>query len=137
MWLQTETGELILTETGEPILVQEGEGDVINDFIKIQRDQVAATEAADLLAWIRDMRSVYERGQRIRAKMQHAFSDASGAALIDWAPVQVLWGIPSSGDDIGLEANGQIVYTFIDGAVGSMEGSFQTNAAKTITERVG
>lgn len=38
----------------------------------------------------------------------------------------------------GLEAGqGQILFDLVNGAVGSMEGQFQVNDAKTITEKVG
>jgi hypothetical protein len=101
---------------------------MIADFIAIQRDQSAATEAAELLAFIRDLRSVYERGIRIRAKMRHSFDDANPQAIV-WTKLETLWGVPTG--------NGSVVFTYIDGAVGSMEGTFQVDAAKVITERVG
>ncbi len=105
------------------------------DFIKIARDQSAATEAAEFLQWIRDLRSVYERGVRIRSKMQHNFT---GGGSINWAQLETLWGIPVlNANSVGDTANGKIVYTFLDGSVGGMEGSFQTSAAKDITETVG
>lgn len=108
------------------------------DFIKLARDQSAATEAAELLQWIRDLRSVYERGVRIRAKMGHNFSGNANPALIDWAQLETLWGVPAlNANSVGTTANGKIVYTFLDGAVGGMEGIFQTSAAKDITETVG
>jgi hypothetical protein len=107
------------------------------DRITIQRDQSAAIESAELLSFIRAVRDVYELGTRIRAKMQHAFTGNANAALINWAALQTLWGIPTNGTDAGDASNGKIVYTFVDGAVGSMEGVFQTSAAKDITERVG
>ncbi len=105
-----------------------------SDFIHLQRDQSAATEAAELLQWLRDLRSVYERGVRIRSKMDHNFT--SGPS-IDWSQLQTLWGVPSNGTDVGDSANGKIVFTFIDGTVGSLEGAFQTSAGKDVTETVG
>jgi hypothetical protein len=110
---------------------------VVNDFIQIQRDQSAATEAADLLAFIDTLRSAYERGTRIRAKMRHRFNDSGGANAIDWAPLQTLWGVPAGATSTGPTANGARVFTFIDGAIGSMEGTFQVSAAKDLTESVG
>ncbi len=108
------------------------------DFIKIQRDQSAATEAAELLQWIRDLRSVYERGTRIRAKMNHNFAGNADPSLINWAQLETLWGVPVlNANSVGSTANGHIVYTFLDGTVGSMEGNFQTSAAKDVTETVG
>lgn len=110
---------------------------MLNDFIKIARDQAAATEAAELLSWVRALRDVYERGIRIRAKMRHVFSDAGGAGAIDWAALQALWGIPAGATSTGPTANGSIVFTYVDGTVGAMEGTFQTPAARDVTERVG
>lgn len=108
------------------------------DRITLARDQSAAVEAAELLAYIRQLRNVYELGTRIRAKMQHDFAANADASLIDWAALQTLWGIPVlGGNSTGPTANGAIVFTFVDGSVGSMEGAFQTSAAKDITERVG
>jgi hypothetical protein len=109
----------------------------VNDFIKIQRDQSAATEAAELLQWVRDLRSVYERGSRIRAKMRHNFSDAGGVGSINWVAVQTLWGIPTNGTDVGAAANGSRVFTLVDGTVGSLEGTFQVAAGRDVTETVG
>lgn len=108
-----------------------------NDFIKIQRDQAAATESNELLSTNRDLRTVYERLVRIRAKMRHNFDDSGGANTINWSTVETLWGIPAGGTSVGPTANGAKVFTFIDGAAGSMEGSFQTSAAKDLTETVG
>lgn len=108
-----------------------------NDRIKLQLDQSAATEAAELAQWIKDLRSVYERGTRIRAKMRHCFDDSGGANAINWATVETLWGVTAGGTSTGPTANGSIVFTFLDGTVGSMEGTFQTSAARDVTERVG
>lgn len=97
------------------------------DFIKIARDQSAATEAAELLATVRDLRSVYERLGRIRAKMRHNFDDQVNPIV--WSQVETLWGIPTG--------NGQRVFTFVDGATGAMEGTFQNSANRDLTETVG
>ena len=110
------------------------------DFIKLQRDQSAATECAELLQFIKDLRSVYERGTRIRAKMRHNFDDSVGEANINWATLETIWGVPvGSGQNpsIGTNANGKKVFSYIDGTVGSMEGNFQTADAKNLTETVG
>jgi len=105
-----------------------------NDFIKIERTQAAATEAAELLTWIKNLRQVIEVGDRILAKMKHNF--ISGGS-ISWAQLQTLWGVPSNGTDTGDDANGKIVYTYVDGTVGSLKGTFQTDAGLEVTERVG
>lgn len=107
------------------------------DFIHIARDQSAATEAAELLGTIRDLRSVYERLVRIRAKMRHNFDDSGGAGSINWSAVETLWGVPAGNTSVGTSANGARVFTFIDGAAGGLEGSFQTSAGKDLSETVG
>lgn len=108
-----------------------------NDFIQIRRDQSAATEAPALLAFVAALRSAYEQGQRVRAKMQHSFADGGGENAIDWGPLETLWGVPAGATSTGPTANGAKVYTFINGAIGAMEGAFQTPAAKDLTETVG
>ncbi len=107
------------------------------DSIILRRDQAAATEVSELLQFVRDLRSVYERGVRIRAKMNHNFTGNANANLIDWSHLETLWGVPVlNANSTGPTANGKIIYTFLDGAVGGMEGSFQTSAAKDLTETV-
>ncbi len=109
-----------------------------SDFIKIQRDQSAATEAPELLQFKSILRQAYELGVRIRSKMNHNFTGNANANLIDWAQLETLWGIPVlNANSVGPTANGKLIYTFIDGAIGSMEGTFQTSAAKDFTETVG
>lgn len=110
---------------------------MVDDFIVLRRDQSAATEVSELLNWLRDLRSVYERGIRIRAKMQHNFDDSGGEASIDWSSLETLWGVPPGVDSVGSDSAGSTIYTYINGAVGSMEGAFQTPAVKNVTERVG
>ena len=108
-----------------------------NDHIKIDPTQSAATEAAELLNFIRTVRQAYELGTRIRDKMRHNFDDSGGPSSINWTAVQTLWGITSNGTVTGTASNGQAIFTYIDGATGSLDGTFQTNAGKEMTERVG
>lgn len=110
---------------------------MVNDFVKIQRDQSAATEAVALLNWIAALRTAYELGIRVRDKMQHNFDDSGGENAINWSALETIWGIPAGITSVGPTANGATVYTFVNGAVGSMTGAFQTDAAKVVTERVG
>ena len=100
---------------------------MLSDFIKIARDQSAATEAAELLQTIRDLRSVYERLIRIRDKMRHNFDDTGSP--IDWAPLEAIYGVPAG--------SGVTVFTFVDGAVLAMTAGQQNSAIKDVTERVG
>ncbi len=88
-----------------------------------------------MLDFITTLRSAYEKGVRVRAKMNHNF--ASGGS-INWAQLETLFGIPVlNGNSVGDTANGKIVFTFVDGAIGAMEGTFQNSANKDITETVG
>lgn len=97
------------------------------DFIKIARDQSAATEAAELLQLIRDARTVYERVVRVRDKMRHNFNDA--VSPIDWAALETLWGVPTG--------KGQQVYTLLDGSALAITGGQQNSCIKDLTETVG
>lgn len=108
-----------------------------NDFLKLARNDTNATEVGELLQFIDRLREAYELGLRIREKMRHSFDDSGGAGSIDWSTVETNWGIPPGNTSVGNDANGKAVFTFIDGAVGGMEGTFQTSAAKDITETVG
>lgn len=101
---------------------------MIVDFITIARDQSAATEAAELLQFIRDMRSVYERAIRIRDKMKHNFNDSNPDAIV-WTALETKWGVPT---DKGVD-----VFTFLDGVVLAMTNGQQNQACKDITEQVG
>ncbi len=101
------------------------------DFIKISRDQSAATESAELLNYIRTLRTAYELGIRIRAKMGHNFEGNANAELIDWAQLETLWGVPAGQTSVGTGANGKRIYTYIDGSVGGMEGQFESSAGRS------
>jgi hypothetical protein len=112
-----------------------------NDAIKIITNDNNASEAAELMQYIRTLRTAYELGLRIRAKMQRHFDDSGGENNIDWSLVQQRWGVPSNvvdqeGTDVGPTANGAIIFTLVNGSVGAMEGTFQNGQCKEITERV-
>lgn len=109
----------------------------LNNFIKIDRTNPAATESGELLAFKNMFRQAYEMGLRIRAKMRHTFDDSGGAGTINWTAVQTNWGIPTNGTTVGPTANGAVVFTLVDGAVGAMEGVFQNSSGKDVTETVG
>ncbi len=106
------------------------------DSIRLSRDPASAPQSAELLQLSAALRNAYEIGQRIRAKMRRNFDDSGGAGGIDWAQVQSLWGIPAGNTNTGATAQGSVVFTLIDGFVGSMEGSFQTPAGRDLTERI-
>ncbi len=79
-----------------------------NDHIKIDPTASFASEANELLTFIRTLRQAYELGTRIRAKMRHNFTDGG---TVNWAAVQTLWGIASNGTDTGDASNGNYAST--------------------------
>lgn len=114
-----------------------------NDAIKIITNDNNASEAAELMQYIRTLRTAYELGRRVQAKMRRHFDDSGGENAIDWSTVQARWGVPSNvdeqeqtGTDVGPTANGAIIFTLVNGSVGAMEGTFQNAQCKEITERV-
>lgn len=93
------------------------------DFIKINRTDATATQAAALLSFVASLRIAYEQGNRVRDVMIHN-NDGS-----NFADIEALFGLP-----VG---KGQTVFDLVNGAIGSMTGTFQVDDAKEITERVG
>jgi hypothetical protein len=93
------------------------------DFIKVDRTVVTATHATLLLEYVRALRNAYEIGTRVKAIMLH---NHDGSNFTD---IEALFGLPAT--------KGQVVFDLINGSIGSMEGAFQVDDAKEITERVG
>ena len=95
------------------------------DFIKIDTAMAGATHAGLLRAYVQQLRTAYETGTRVKAIMLHNKTDVP----LNFADVEALFGLPPGA--------GQIVFDLVNGSVGSMEGAFQTDDAKDITEKVG
>jgi hypothetical protein len=93
------------------------------DFIKIDRTTVTATHASLLLDYVRQLRTAYDLGVRVKAVMDH---NQDGTSFTD---IEVLFGLPTG--------QGQAVYDLVNGSVGAMDGTFQAADAKNLTERVG
>lgn len=93
------------------------------DFIKINTQDTAATQASKLKSYITALREAYEQGKGVKAIMDH---NQDGTTFTD---IEVLFGLPTG--------KGQTVYDLINGSVGAMEGNFQVPDAKNLTERVG
>jgi hypothetical protein len=106
-------------------------------YIKLDRSSAAASERDELLVAIRDLRSVHERLDRIRDKMNNNFDDSGGGGTINWSTLQTLWGIPTNGNDIGVNANGARVFNYINGTIGAIEGTMQNADGKSLPENVG
>lgn len=93
------------------------------DFIKINTNDTAATQAANLKRYITTLRDAYEQGKAVKSIMDHM---QDGSVFTD---IEAFYGLPAG--------KGQTVYNFMNGSIGSMEGIFQTSDAKNITETVG
>jgi hypothetical protein len=93
------------------------------EFIKIDVQAQGASQANTLKQWIDILRSAYEIGERIQAKMNNMHDGTNFAML------EQMHGLPAG--------EGQTVFDLVNGTIGSMEGRFQVADAKTITETVG
>lgn len=93
------------------------------DFIKVNRSDVNATQAGLLLQYVNTLRSAYELGKRVKDIMTH---NNDGNNFTD---IEVVFGLPAD--------KGQVVFDLVNGSVGSMEGTFQVDDAKEISERLG
>lgn len=94
------------------------------DFIKIDLSSPnVATQAGLLKNYVTILRQAYEMGTRVKAIMTH---NNDGTTFTD---IETLFGLPAG--------KGQAVFNFVNGSIGSMEGTFQVADAKNITESVG
>jgi hypothetical protein len=93
------------------------------DYIKIDTGSAGATQAIVLRSFVQALRASYEQGVKVKAVMDH---NQDGA---NWTALEALFGLPAT--------KGQVVYDMVNGAIGAMEGTFQTPDAKNLTERVG
>lgn len=90
------------------------------DHISVNK---SAPMASLLIAAINAQRTGYERMKQVREVMSH-LNDGS-----DWTALETAFGIAAG--------KGQVLFDLVNGSVGTMEGTFQTADAKTITEKVG
>ncbi len=93
------------------------------DYIKIDTGAAAATQAIVLRSYVQALRTAYEQGTKVRAIMTH---NNDGTVFTD---IETLFGLPAG--------KGQIVFDLVNGSIGAMEGTFQVDDAKELTERVG
>ncbi len=93
------------------------------DFIKIDTTTTTATQAPLLKNYVATLRQAYELGVRVKSIMSH---NNDGSVFTD---IEALFGLPAG--------KGQIVFDLVNGSIGSMEGTFQVDDAKEITERLG
>lgn len=93
------------------------------DFIPVDTTTTTATQAQELKAFVAVLRDAYQRGKKIIAVMGHL---NDGSVFTD---IETKFGLPAG--------KGQTVFNLVNGAVGSMEGTFQVADAKNITETLG
>lgn len=93
------------------------------DFIKVTQSSPDTPGAGLLLQYVAAQRQAYELGTRVLALMGH---NNDGTVFTE---LEAVFGLPSG--------KGQTVFDMVNGAVGSMTGTFQVADAKNITERVG
>lgn len=93
------------------------------DFIKIDTTNAAAIHAMKLKNFVNILRGVIDQGNLIRDIMGHS---NDGTVFTD---VETLFGLPTG--------KGQEVFNLVNGAIGSMAGTFQVADATTITSKVG
>jgi maltose-binding protein MalE len=93
------------------------------DYIKIDTTGANAIQASELKQWVGLTRQVYEIADRIRDKMTHMYAGT------DFAALEMYYGLPAG--------KGQMVFDLLNGSVGAMEGTFQNNNIKTVTETLG
>lgn len=93
------------------------------DYIKIIRTDSAATQASPMLEFLRNLRTTYEQGVKIKAIMDHLQDGTT------WTDIETVFGLPAG--------TGHAVYDLVNGTVGAMNGTFQNNNAVTLTEKVG
>jgi hypothetical protein len=95
-----------------------------SDFIPINlNNPTVATQAQLLKQYVIALRNAYEIGQRARAIMLHTHDGT------DFSDLETLFGLP-----IG---EGNQVFDLVNGSIGAMEGTFQNDDCKQITEQVG
>jgi len=95
-----------------------------SDFIQIDMSNLAvATQAQLLKQFVATLRNAYEIGGRVRAIMLHTHD---GTVFTD---LERLFGLPPG--------EGNAVFDLVNGSIGAMEGTFQNDDCKQITEQVG
>ena len=92
------------------------------DFITIT-STATSVQAPLLKSYISALRQAYNLGAQCAAIMTHN-NDGT-----DFTDVETLFGVESG--------EGQAVFDLVNGSTGAMNGLFQNNDCKTITEQVG
>ena len=91
-----------------------------SDFIPID---VTASQAQLLKSYTQMLRSAYEVGVRVKSIMLHMHD---GTVFTD---LETEFGLPAG--------EGNAVFDLVNGSIGAMEGTFQNDDCKQITEQLG
>jgi hypothetical protein len=93
------------------------------DFIALNPNAAGATQAPLLRSYIQSLRSAYNLGVQCAAIMTHN-NDGT-----DFTDIETIFGAEAG--------SGQVLFDLVNGSTGAMNGQFQNNDCKTITEKVG
>jgi hypothetical protein len=95
-----------------------------SDFIQINvNNPTVASQAVQLKMYVQTLRSAYEIGTRVRSIMLHMHDGTN------FADLEKQFGLPAG--------EGNAIFDLVNGSIGAMEGTFQNDDCKQITEQVG
>lgn len=92
------------------------------DFILVDNTKAGAAQAILLKNAISIGRQFYQQMTSIRQIMTH-MNDGT-----DFTAIETFFGLPAG--------DGQLVFNLVNGSVGVIEGTFQNNNIKTLTEQL-
>lgn len=98
------------------------------DYIRVARDQSAATKAGMLIEYKDAVARVLMLGPPLLKIMSHNFDDADSKALI-WTDMETLFGLPPGA--------GQAVFDMVNGSQGAVTGQMQNDQCVNLISRVG
>lgn len=93
------------------------------DFIKIDVGMNGAFVAPDVLGFVQSLRALLSSGRMLKARLGHMHDG------VDFTVLEAQCGLQAG--------QGQIIFDYINGTIGALEGTFQTADGKVFSERVG
>jgi hypothetical protein len=94
-----------------------------NDFINVNMQAAGASQAQLLKSFIGSLRQAFNLGSQALGIMNHAHDGT------DFSEIEKLFGTEPG--------TGQTVFDLVNGSLGAMNGTFQNDDCKQITEQVG
>lgn len=92
------------------------------DFILVDNTKTGASQAITLKNAISIGRQFYQQMTAIRQQMTHMNDGTT------FTEIETFYGLPAG--------QGQAIFNLVNGSVGVIEGTFQNNNIKTLTEQV-